>query len=258
MKERTLKSLFAFSHNRCAFPGCDEPIVTFEDQIVLGEICHIESSKPTGPRYNSELTGDKCDSIDNLLLLCRIHHKLIDANTMKFPVKVLRKMKNTHEDTTIKEIGIKEKQAGILLYQHHICVIGNVVIRNSEATITAHNVNIRGSKRLKVNKVPLENSIGANIYKKAYIEYLIHRYNELASENANRKSKFSHAAIRKNIKDNFGALSNDMPIDKFEDISRYLQRRIDRTMIARMKKASGKMYHSFEDHVRKMKGSEKK
>lgn len=38
---KTIKCLFAASGNRCAFPGCDRPLVT-------GEICHIRARSPGG------------------------------------------------------------------------------------------------------------------------------------------------------------------------------------------------------------------
>ena len=39
---KTMKSLFARSGNRCAFPDCYAPLVE-ENDIVTGEVCHIKA-----------------------------------------------------------------------------------------------------------------------------------------------------------------------------------------------------------------------
>jgi hypothetical protein len=44
----TVKRLFARSQNRCAFTGCDFPIVE-ESDTVTGIICHINARSPGGP-----------------------------------------------------------------------------------------------------------------------------------------------------------------------------------------------------------------
>lgn len=79
----------------CAFPGCNEEIVTSRNQFV-GQICHIEAANPGGPRYNPNSTDEERRSIDNLMLFCYRHHKETDDATV-FSVESLRAIKHEHE-----------------------------------------------------------------------------------------------------------------------------------------------------------------
>ncbi len=73
-----------------------------DNESVVGEECHIVSGKPNGPRYNPKFQIDKIDSYSNLILLCRIHHKIIDDQPGKYTMAFLRKLKVDHE-RSIKE-----------------------------------------------------------------------------------------------------------------------------------------------------------
>lgn len=92
--ETTLKKLFALSGNRCAFPGCQAPIVDDDSGIVVGEICHIKGKSPKGPRYDSQQSEAERNKYENLLLMCDPHNKIVDHKDTrhKFPVEVLRTM----------------------------------------------------------------------------------------------------------------------------------------------------------------------
>ena len=93
----TVKKLFAFSGNKCAFQGCRNPIVDSETHSILGEICHIKGTKIGSARHDSDLPSKEVHSFDNLILMCGTHHKLIDDNPKRFTVERLRKLKSKHE-----------------------------------------------------------------------------------------------------------------------------------------------------------------
>lgn len=97
-KSDTIKELFAKSGNMCAFPGCCNSIVNSQG-IVVGEICHIVAAQEGGKRFinDNEWTNEKRRSIENLILLCPEHHKVIDSDEKTYTVKVLQKYKNQHE-----------------------------------------------------------------------------------------------------------------------------------------------------------------
>jgi len=84
------------SGNKCAFPDCQNPIWT-ENGTLIGYMCHIEAHNPGGPRYNPTQTLAERDGFDNLLLLCGIHHPIIDNEYETYTVDVLKKMKADHE-----------------------------------------------------------------------------------------------------------------------------------------------------------------
>ena len=92
---KTVKHLCLASGNRCAFPKCDEPMVT--GTTIVGEICHIKAVSPGGPRYDAAQSEDERHGVDNLLLLCRPHHKVIDDDEIAYTVTRLTDMKNAHE-----------------------------------------------------------------------------------------------------------------------------------------------------------------
>lgn len=45
---------------------------------ILGEMAHIVAESPDGPRGQSPLTPTERNNYENLLLLCNVHHQLID------------------------------------------------------------------------------------------------------------------------------------------------------------------------------------
>jgi hypothetical protein len=93
----TVKRLFALSGNRCAFPGCPTPLVDRHTGSVVGEVCHIKGEKPSAPRYDLAQDDRDRHGFENLVLLCNVHHKVIDDGPGEFPVDRLVTMKQQHE-----------------------------------------------------------------------------------------------------------------------------------------------------------------
>jgi hypothetical protein len=91
----TIKRLFAVSTNRRSFPNCTEPLV--EGKTVVGEVCHIKSARKGHPRYDANRTDADRNGFDNLILLCRKHHKIVDNAVDEFPPALLTEMKRAHE-----------------------------------------------------------------------------------------------------------------------------------------------------------------
>lgn len=98
ISDKTRKSLWAKSGNRCSI--CKTELFAKrkdEDEFNIGEECHIISSKINGPRHKPNL-DDYYDSYDNLILLCRNHHKEIDELTYTYTEELLIYMKADHEN----------------------------------------------------------------------------------------------------------------------------------------------------------------
>ena len=68
--EKEKKLLWSRSGNTCAMPGCNTVLVT--EKTTFGEMAHIEAKASGGPRGKK---GNGSDSYENLILLCRKHHK---------------------------------------------------------------------------------------------------------------------------------------------------------------------------------------
>ncbi len=99
ISDRTRKLLWGLSGNQCAI--CQEPLIAEATQAdresVVGDECHIVSGKPDGPRYNQAFPQDEVDEYPNLLLLCKIHHKMVDDQTKTYTADRLRQIKAEHE-----------------------------------------------------------------------------------------------------------------------------------------------------------------
>ncbi|WP_291593369.1 HNH endonuclease signature motif containing protein [Bacteroides sp.] len=109
--DKTRKLLWGKSGNRCSI--CKTELFTNKDNETifnLGEECHIISSKKNGPRHKSEI--EDYDLYDNLILLCRNHHKEIDELTDTYTEELLRYVKKNHENWVRKTINkaINEKE----------------------------------------------------------------------------------------------------------------------------------------------------
>ena len=53
-----------------------------DDESIVGDECHIVSAVSTGPRHDPEFPREKLNDHANLLLLCKVHHKLIDDQSI--------------------------------------------------------------------------------------------------------------------------------------------------------------------------------
>lgn len=95
--EATIKALFAVSSNRCAFPQCPNPLVEPVSKKVTGRICHIKAASPKGLRYDPLQSEKDRHGPNNLILLCPIHHDVVDADEKTYTVGRLHMLKADHE-----------------------------------------------------------------------------------------------------------------------------------------------------------------
>jgi hypothetical protein len=98
---KTLKVLFGLSGNKCAVPGCNNPIIKvgtdLSDELVVGQICHIFAASDDGPRGKSGLTAAQKNAPSNLILCCPTHHVVVDGQHMDYPASDLLEWKRTQE-----------------------------------------------------------------------------------------------------------------------------------------------------------------
>lgn len=98
---KTAKMLWGRAAARCAIPDCRHPLVVDEtdadDEVLVGEMCHMVGESEDGPRGQSPLTRDQRDLYSNLILLCRNHHSEVDGQPATFTVERLKAIKGHHE-----------------------------------------------------------------------------------------------------------------------------------------------------------------
>lgn len=99
ISDKNRKILWGKSGNRCAM--CRHALVvdptSLDSESVVGEECHIVSGAKGGPRYCSSFPATEIDDLSNLILLCRIHHKMVDDQAETYTAELLRSMKGNHE-----------------------------------------------------------------------------------------------------------------------------------------------------------------
>lgn len=84
--------------------------------VVLGEECHIVGEKPKAARYKEDYP--QRETYYNAILMCGVHHKIIDDHPDVYTIEVLHTMKNRHEETiqqalqnnTLKPLIIKDSE----------------------------------------------------------------------------------------------------------------------------------------------------
>lgn len=98
ISDKVRKDLWAKSGNRCAICRKEFFSCIDKEDFNIGEECHIVSSQPKGPRHIDNY-GDY-DSYENIILLCRNHHKEIDdpVNLKIYTVEKLAEIKKEHEN----------------------------------------------------------------------------------------------------------------------------------------------------------------
>lgn len=251
---QTVKRLFAKSGNQCAFPGCKIPIIE-DSGIISGNICHISAQNKNGPRFDPELSEKEKNDYENLVLLCSRHHQIVDKQADVYDVDTICEMKKIHEEYNQRtEIAEDSIFAKILLNDYKNINItnntGNILI-DSPNSIQATTVNIKSTNK-KINILPPSGTISDDLKMLAYIKYLIKRYNEFASCDPTRETKFNYSAIYVNIESNFGVKYDLVPINRSDELVDYIQKRIDKTRQARINKGKGyKSYSTFEEFVKK-------
>jgi hypothetical protein len=122
---RVKEKLWRMSAGRCEYEGCNKPLwldTVTKSEINGANIAHIVSDKPDGPRGDPVLSAQLKDDINNLMLMCGDHHRLIDHEDVTgHPVDRLQRMKATHEARIELVTGIcPNKQSHVLLYGANI------------------------------------------------------------------------------------------------------------------------------------------
>jgi SMODS-associated and fused to various effectors sensor domain len=94
--------LWVLAGGRCEYRGCnthllEDDVTSFE--LNLADRAHIvgATDAPGSPRGDDPLALDERNAAENLMLLCRAHHRLIDQRIDEHPVSELRRMKREHE-----------------------------------------------------------------------------------------------------------------------------------------------------------------
>lgn len=95
MRIKDIKILWGRSGNRCSI--CKIELTPNGELETIGEIAHIVSQSPQGPRGEDSLLLSKRNDYSNLILLCPNHHSEIDKFIDEWPVSKIKRIKEEHE-----------------------------------------------------------------------------------------------------------------------------------------------------------------
>ena len=101
--------LFVRAGGRCEFDGHNHYLLEHPLTLTAGnfaQMAHIVAFKEDGPRGRVSLRPAYIDDVSNLMLLCPQCHKLIDDHPEQYPVSVLQKYKESHEDRILHVTGL--------------------------------------------------------------------------------------------------------------------------------------------------------
>lgn len=249
--QRTVKHLFAVSRNRCAFPGCELPLVE-DSGTVTGEIAHIRAASESGPRFDPIQTDEERHSFDNLVLLCGRHHKVIDFEVERYTTATLVQMKRLHEGDDTAKLNPKSGDiADALIHRYQSLFVvesGGRLAISSPGAIQADSVTIKTTKS-QVKFQPPTGSIGNDPCMASYVEYLIGKYQDYQKQDKGKHGSFKYMSIYNAIRREYGSKWQTLPAHQFDSLRTYLCGRIDRTRVGRIrKKRNQKNYHPFSEH----------
>jgi HNH endonuclease len=102
--------LWGLAAARCAYPGCPRKLVEdsteTDDPTLVGENCHIVAEADDGPRGDRSMPIEDRNRYANLILMCSVHHKIIDDQVATWTVEKLQQSKRDHEAWVEQSLGL--------------------------------------------------------------------------------------------------------------------------------------------------------
>mgnify|MGYP002600138148 CR=1 FL=1 len=124
LPEKDKLILFGKTAGLCEFPGCGKRL--YEEgltklNINFSQFSHIIADSPNGPRGDKNKSEELGKDINNIILLCPEHHKLVDSAEQEFTPQVLHQYKKDHEELVHKLTDIKNiEPSTVLIYAANV------------------------------------------------------------------------------------------------------------------------------------------
>jgi hypothetical protein len=120
ISDETTLRLWVQAGGRCEYHGCNEYLL--EDELTtytlnFAERAHIVGATTAAgsPRGGDTLAVTQRNEVENLMLLCRRHHRMIDRLIEEHTVDGLRRMKREHEARIRLLAGLQEDASTIVV-----------------------------------------------------------------------------------------------------------------------------------------------
>ncbi len=122
---KVINQLLVKSGGRCQYRGCNKSL--YQDLVTKRNfnqsyIAHIVADEPGGPRGDVTLSKLLAKDLNNLMLLCDTHHRLVDKiDVAGHPEAILLDIKKEHEDRIERVTAIAPNmQSHILTYRANV------------------------------------------------------------------------------------------------------------------------------------------
>jgi len=93
---------------RCSNPNCRQPTSGPQSDpgkaVNVGVAAHISAAAKGGPRFDPTMSAAERRSIENAIWLCQTHAKLIDNDSTRYTIDLLRQWKRLSEEAARLEI----------------------------------------------------------------------------------------------------------------------------------------------------------
>jgi hypothetical protein len=124
---KIVNQLLVKSAGRCQYRGCNDSLyidLVTKRNFNQSYIAHIVADEPGGPRGDSVRSILLAKDLNNLMLLCDRHHRLIDKEEVEIHTEsVLLEMKKDHEERIERVTAISPNmQSHILTYRANVGV----------------------------------------------------------------------------------------------------------------------------------------
>jgi len=207
-------------------------------QKEIGSICPFCDNEEVGHFEIHHIDENPSNNeIGNLLLLCPTCHSKItkgDIGEIDVYKKKISLISNpvSSKPTSTKSVHFNEK-------------VENAFVGDNNY------ISIQQTKKTVKQKYP-EGCIGYDTNKGNYISHLIKRYNEYKEYEVG-KGQVNYALFSAHLKKTYKigptrTLYN-LQIEKFDELVNYIQSRIDRTMLAKVKGKGHKNYSTYEEYI---------
>jgi hypothetical protein len=101
---------------------------------VTGRICHIKARQSGGPRYDPNQTDEERRAFENLLLLCPLHHDVIDSDPVSYRVERLLEIKKEHEGSTQRGEELSDEVAkAMIMASYNQITDGSLLLSQHQA-----------------------------------------------------------------------------------------------------------------------------
>lgn len=109
---KVANALWARAGGCCQYRGCSEylvgDLIAGREDGTFGFLAHIVANSPDGPRGDKVQSALLAKRLDNLMLMCARHHKLIDVDAPDdHPETLLLEMKAEHERRIVRNVAIR-------------------------------------------------------------------------------------------------------------------------------------------------------